>query len=66
MKTTKPLFKQLHESQETVKLLTESLQEANKQNFQLLQDKVKLEGEIVNLKDRLSKYENINKKNNNC
>ena len=59
MKTTKPLFKQLHESQETVKLLT-SLAESTKQYFQLLQDNVKLEGELINLKSRLSKYENIN------
>ena len=42
-------------------LLLKSLKEANKQCSQLLRDKVKLEGDIINLKDRLSKYENINK-----
>ena len=31
-------------------LLTTSLAEANKQNFQLLQDKLKLEGEIFKIK----------------
>ena len=42
-------------------LLLKSLKEANKQCSQLLRDKVKLEGKIINLKHRLSKYENINK-----
>ena len=48
-----------HTSEDYDTLLT-SLAEANKQNFKLLRDKVKLEGEIINLKSRLSKYENIN------
>ena len=46
------------QKQNDIDELVESLAEANKQNFQLLQDKVKLEGEIINLKSRLSKYEN--------
>ena len=41
--------------------LIQSFAEANKKNFQLLHYKVKLECEIINLKERLSKYENINK-----
>ena len=52
----------LTQNQNDIDELVESLAESNKQNFQLLQDKVKLEGEIINLKSRLSKYE----KNNNC
>ena len=40
-------------------LLTTSLAEANKQNFQLLQDKVKLEGEIIDLKIDLEHYKKV-------
>ncbi|WP_298838807.1 hypothetical protein [uncultured Clostridium sp.] len=40
-------------------LLTKSLSEANKQNFQLLQDKVKLEGEIIDLKIDLQHYKKV-------
>ena len=51
---------ELRELRQTVMMLKTCYEEAEKRNFQLLQDNVKLEGEIINLKSRLSKYENIN------
>ena len=59
MITTKSM--ELRELREAVSVLIQTSAESTKQNFQLLQDKLKLEGEIINLKSRLSKYENINK-----
>ena len=56
----KKLEEQLSQKQNDIDELVESLEESTKRNFQLLQDNVKLEGEIINLKSRLSKYENIN------
>lgn len=58
MKTTKPM--ELRELRQAVMMLKTCYEESNKRNFQLLQDNLNLEYEIINLKDKLNKYENIN------
>ena len=55
MKTTKPLFKQLHESQQMVKLLKDSLNDANKLNQELLLENLELESNILALKELFEK-----------
>lgn len=55
MKTTKPLHKQLHESQQMVNLLKDSLDDANKLNQQLLLENLELENNILALKELFEK-----------
>ena len=52
MKAESPHIKTLLESTHE---LEQALEYSTKQNFQLLQDKVKLEGEIIALKEELNK-----------
>lgn len=62
MKATKPLFKQLHESEQTVKLLNNSLKESTAlasklqlENVNLMAENSELKNELIELNKQLKK-----------
>lgn len=62
MKATKPLFKQLHESEQTVKLLNNSLKESTAlasklqlENVNLMAENARLKSELIELNKQLKK-----------